>query len=162
MGQFKYEVDFQQVINTLRKVDPELKRQTVKELRDIAAEVVKEARTHMPSGVAKAKKGSGAKTGYTWRFYGGKGAVMEALGSDKTSAPKSWAGAFEGGNSGTKSFRHPLYGDRKHWYDQEPFHPLHDAWALRRDAALTRTNAAIDRALRRAGFAGGGTGGGEI
>jgi len=157
-----FKADFSNLTEELRKFPAEISKEMKKELRDLAKEVVLETRPKMPARMQKGNKG------YTWRFYGKQGAVMEAQGADKIhDNPKSWAGALEGGNSGTKGFRHPVWSgpsnrgsDRKKWHwgpkdgKQAPRPILHETWAARRVEMQARSDAAINRALRRAGWQG--------
>lgn len=148
MSALRFEVDFRDLMAAMRKVAPEVEKETRRELRDIGAVVVREARSRVPSGFAK------SRTGWRWRYWSGSGVVLEALGGDKASPPKAYASAAEGGPSGNRRIRHPLFGNRKHWYSEEPFHPLHDVWDERKEWARARTVEAVNRGMRRAGFGG--------
>lgn len=151
------ECDFRSLVQALRKVAPEAAKELRGELRDIAKELAVSARSGLPSGMAS------AKTGIKWGYWQSKGAYAQAGGA---SSPKSWAGAWEGGQSGTKGFRHPVYPSasqpQKKWHwagahgapKQMPGAPLHKAWYKERASLVARSDVAISRAVRAAGLQG--------
>lgn len=154
----QFETDFRTLSTKLRKLAPEVQKQMVRELRAIAAGVVKEARTEIPSGMQQA-----AAKGMKWGFYGSKGAYMKA---GSRSKPGSWIGAYEGGLGGRKGFRHPVYpqadSDRKTWHwagahgqpKQQPGAPLQKTWLKARADVIARSEVAIGRAVEAAGLQG--------
>ncbi len=152
----EFKVDSKNAMEMLRRAPYGIRTELRKELTLIAKETVTAARTKMPSGM---KSG---KTGFRWAYWGTKGAVMEAMGSDKAHSPKSWAGAVEGGPTGQKGWRHPVYpkagSPRKSWHwgpkksSQAAIHPLHDEWLAREVTIIGRSEEAVRVALERSGL----------
>lgn len=159
MAEFlRFESDFRTLSGNLRKAAPEIERRMRRELRDLAAGVVKDAREKVPSGMKSA-----AAKGMKWGYYGSKGAYMKAGARSK---PGSWIGAYEGGLGGRKGFRHPVYpsaGEPRqkwHWAGahgqkfQTPGAPLQKTWLKVRPELVARSELAIARALSAAGLGG--------
>lgn len=154
----KIDLSIQNQLRLMQAAPKEIRLGMKRELVAIAKESVMEARSKMPSGMAK------GSAGYRWRYWGGKGAVIEALGNNDASAPRSYAAASEGGRSGTRGWRHPVYPsageDRKKWYwagahggrRQKPTAALHLAWAERRVTIVRRSEEVVKLAMERAGF----------
>jgi len=152
-----FKVDARNALLALRRAPKAVRAECRKELVVLGKSVVTEARKNMLSGMKE--KG---KTGYRWGYKGGTGVYMQAMASDITPNPKSWAGAAEGGDTGTVGFRHPVWahGPRKTWAwgpgrkgTQAPRPALHDAWAKNRAVIIPKMEYAVEKALRESGFA---------
>lgn len=153
-----FETDFSVLAQKLRQASPKFYRKMSKNLRLLAAEVVDEARTKIPSGMEK-----GVEEGLTVGYRGTRGVWMQAGGRSK---PASWIGAYEGGLGGRRGFRHPVYpasGEpRKSWHwagahgqeFQTPGAPLQKAWIKARPEVVPRMEAAILEACKDSGLLG--------
>jgi hypothetical protein len=54
---------------------------------------------------------------------------------------------------GPRDFRHPLFGDREHWYTQVPRPFLGPAFQQHKETVVTEITRSVDDVLRRHGFA---------
>lgn len=143
------ETDFGELAGVLREVAVDITKELRVGLLAVAKEIATEVRTKVPSGMAKGKN-----KGVTWKYYGSKGAVVQAGGNKK---PASWIGAYDGAGKAS-TFRHPVYGGKNRprkewgWADQATNPILESTWAERRTWAVLKSDEAIDKAMRKAGF----------
>lgn len=153
----RFEADFAGLSKAIRMVSKEANAEMRKALRDSAKAIAAKTRTRVPSGMKK------AATGISWGYWSSQGAYLKAGGKGTTAGggKKSWVGALEGGNSGAKPFKHPVFpkaGTPRNtwtWSSPQPAQPiLHTTFEEMRPELLMATEAAIDRALAKTGLRG--------
>lgn len=153
----QFEADFAGISKAIRMVSKEANAEMRKALRDAAKVIAMKTRTKVPSGM------KAAATGISWGYWSLSGAYIKAGGKGTTGggAKKSWVGALEGGNSGAKPFKHPVFPKagtpRNTWTWSQPQPPqpiLHRTFEEMRPELLAASEAAIDRALARTGLRG--------
>jgi HK97 gp10 family phage protein len=134
--------EVEKLIRDLNGVPPDLKRKLRPKLRK-AGEVVAEDARRRAAWSTRIPKATRVSTSFTLRRPGVSVVV------DKKKAPH--ARPYEhGGQPGT--FRHPRWGDRRHWFDQKARPFLAPALAAKNDEAGRLIAAAVDETTRDAGF----------
>lgn len=118
----------------LRRLAPEARKEMLRELRKVAVPIAASARGFAPDRTGRLRKAIRVR-----QRQGTPAVVVLAK-----EAPHARVVHF--------GLRHPLYGDREHWYANPAVPYLRRAVDLNRPQAAAATEAALNRALDRAGW----------
>lgn len=133
--------EVRELIRDLDQIPRDLRRQTRLAITRAGRELLNEVRSR-----ASWSTRIPAATRLSVRFARDPGASIVV---DDRRAPH--AKYYENrGRPGT--FRHPLFGDRRHWYSQRARPFLGPAFDAKEDDAVRQVNDAVDRVTRDAGF----------
>ena len=134
--------EVEKLIRDLNGIPPDLKRKLRPKLREAGEVVAMDARRRA-AWSTRIPKATRVSTSFTLRRPGVSVIV------DRKTAPH--ARPYEhNGQPGT--FRHPLFGDREHWYSQAARPFLAPALAAKNEQAGRLIAAAVDEVTRDAGF----------
>jgi len=115
----------------LRKVAPDVAKETRKKFKAAAQPVLENARSRQPSRTGELRR---------------KTKIRITRGSVQIRSSAAHARISEFGG------RHPLWGDREHWVDQKAAPAIWPAVQDGRKKFLEQANAAVYLALKKAGF----------
>lgn len=131
--------DLERLARDFKAATPAVRREYRKSLKDAGRIVADDARRRIepvsPPTAASIKVGTR-----------GVDRVIIRTGKDRRIA------ALLEGNGHPGSWRHPLFGDREHWYRQRTHPYMHPAWEAKKRAARRRLARAVRNGLRTVGI----------